>query len=102
MGPILEDQCNNLEFVLTRAPTFVMYKFGQNPVTTAVNFFWKHTEREGVQCIPDPQQHVVFHGFDGRRPRCDSVFPPKLEPCAAHMHMILATDLPRFVLLYSV
>ena len=80
MGPILEDQCNNLEFDLIRVPLGVTYKFGQNQVTTAVNFSWKRTEREGMQCIPDPQQHVVFHGFDGRRPRCDSVFPPKLEP----------------------
>ena len=36
MGTTLEDTGNNLECVLINAPTFVMYKFGQNLITTAV------------------------------------------------------------------
>ena len=85
MTPILEDQCNNLEFVLTRDPTFVTYKLDQNQVPADVYFPWIRTKREWVQCVPDPQQHVVFHGFDGRGHRSVSKSQNMTEAWTAHI-----------------
>ena len=87
MSPILEDQCQNLEFFLTRDPTSVTYKLGQNQVPADVYFPWIRTKREWVQCVPDPQQHVVFHGFDGRGHRSVSKSQNLTEASTAHIHM---------------
>ena len=62
------NQCKNLEFVLIGDPTFVMHKLGHNLVTADVYFPWNRTKCEWLQCVTDPEQHVVSHGFidDGR------------------------------------